>query len=149
VDWLKHQIATAGGRKTVLLSHHQLFTAFESEKIGGKVVNEKLLVQTQDILPQVTAWFWGHEHNFVIFEKFQNVLGWCVGHGAFPVGKDELGVLNSGVPVKNINLDVDKNGGLMQYGYIIIQLNGADAAVNYYQYDAESGIEKQMFEENF
>ena len=149
VDWLKHQIATAGGRKTVLLSHHQLFTAFETEKIGGKIINEKLLAQTQDILPQVTAWLWGHEHNLVVFEKFQNVLGRCVGHGAFPVGRDELGSIDSSVPVENIKLDVDKNGGLLQHGYIIMQLNGSSAALTYFQYDAESGIEKQIFQETF
>jgi hypothetical protein len=144
---LKHKIATAGGRKTVLLSHHQLFTAFESEKIGGQFINAKLLTQTQDILPQVTAWLWGHEHNLVIFEEFQNVLGRCIGHGAFPVGKDELGAIHAGIPIQSVKLDVDKNGGLLQHGYVIMQLNGSEAAVTYYQFDAESGIEKQIFQE--
>jgi 3',5'-cyclic AMP phosphodiesterase CpdA len=149
IAWLKDKMATADGRKTVLLSHHQLYTAFAGEKIGGGVTNQTLLDATQDILPRVAAWFWGHEHNLVIFEKFQAVLGRCIGHGAFPVGKDELSALIPGVPVKNVALETDNQGkgGLLQHGYVTIQLTGDQAAVTYFQYDPVSGAEKQIFDE--
>ena len=147
VTWLKHQMATAGGRKTVLLSHHQLYTAFENEKIGDGFVNQKLLDDTADILPQVTAWFWGHEHNLVIFEKFQNVLGRCVGHGAFPVGRDELGKVNPEIKIKDVELGLDRSGGLFQHGYVIVELKGDQAAAAYFQFDPGTGQEKRIFDE--
>ena len=147
VEWLKHQMATAGGRKTVLLSHHQLYTASELEKMGGGFINQKLLAQTSDILPQVSAWFWGHEHNLVVFEKFQNVLGRCIGHGAFPMGKDEIGNVNPDIKRANVNLQLDKTGGLFQHGYIMMQLTGDRAAVTYFQFDPQTGQEKQIFSE--
>jgi hypothetical protein len=147
VDWLKHKMATADGRKTVLLSHHQLYTAFENEQIGDGFTNPKLLEQTSDILPRVTAWLWGHEHNLVVFEIFQNVLGRCIGHGAFPVGRDELGKVNPDIKIKNINLQLDKAGGLFQHGYIMLQLTGDSAALTYFQFDPETGDETQIFDE--
>jgi len=147
VEWLNHKMSTAGGRKTVLLSHHQLYTAFEKEKIGDSFTNEKLLGQTTGILPQVAAWFWGHEHNLVIFDKFQGVLGRCIGHGAFPVGRDEMGPASPDIKIKDVKLELDKNGGLFQHGYCMIQLKGGSAAVTYFQFDAETGIEKQIFAE--
>jgi 3',5'-cyclic AMP phosphodiesterase CpdA len=147
VDWLKHQMATAGGRKTVLLSHHQLYTAFQGEKMGGGFTNTKLLDQTSDILPQVTAWLWGHEHNLVVFKKFQNVLGRCIGHGAFPVGKDELGATNPDIKLENVALELDKTGGLFQHGYVMLQLTGDSAAATYIQFDSETGQEKTIFSE--
>ncbi|HXK06383.1 MAG TPA: metallophosphoesterase [Verrucomicrobiae bacterium] len=149
VEWLKHKMATAGGRKTILLSHHQLFTAFDSEKIGGGFLNQKLLDATSDILPQVAAWLWGHEHNLVVFENDPKlkVLARCIGHGAFPVGRDELGALNPDFPITNVKLALDKTGGLFQHGYVMVQLNGSSAALTYYQYDADTGAEIQIFSE--
>ncbi|MEP6715783.1 MAG: metallophosphoesterase, partial [Terriglobia bacterium] len=61
VAWLKDKIHTAGGRRTILLSHHQLFSAFEDITTGASL-NAHLLSQVQDILPFVDIWMWGHEH---------------------------------------------------------------------------------------
>ena len=148
VAWVKDKIQNAGGRKTVLLSHHQLFSAFE--KIAGAVVNPKLVEQLGPILPQVTAWFWGHEHNLVVYDEFQGVRGRCIGHGAFPVGVDELGKPDSQVPLQAIALSPDsEDGGLFQHGYVIMELDGAAAKATYYQFDAESQEEVVLFAENF
>jgi len=142
VEWLKDKIANAGGRKTVLLSHHQLFSAYES--LGPNKINQGLLDQVKDVLPQVTAWFWGHEHNLVIFERFQNILARCIGHGAFPVGVDELGRPDPAVPIQAVTLAPDQNGGLLQHGYALIDLNGASAKASYFQYDALTRQEQEL-----
>ena len=42
----------------MLLSHHQLYSAFE--KFKGSNLNETLHAQVADGLPKVAAWFWGH-----------------------------------------------------------------------------------------
>jgi predicted phosphodiesterase len=148
VEWVKDKVNNAGGRKTILLSHHQLFSTFE--KIGGQAVNQALLTQLGGILPNVTAWFWGHEHNLVIYDKFQGVLGRCIGHGAFPVGVDEIGRPNPEVPIQAIALSPDTgDGGLFQHGYVIMDLNGSAAHTTYYQFDADSQEEIELLVESF
>ena len=64
--------------------------------------------------------------------------------GAFPVGVDELGKPSPDVKINPLKLEADKTGGLFQHGYIMIQLKGDQAAVTYYQYDAETGKEKEL-----
>jgi predicted phosphodiesterase len=147
VAWIKDKIQTANGRKTVLLSHHQLFTTFE--EIGGQKINTKLEAQLHDILPQVTVWYWGHEHNFVVYPKFLNVLGRCIGHGAVPVGFDQIGPADASVPCENFRLAADTDGGLFQHGYAIMELNGAAATVKHYMFDPVSQEEVVLFTENF
>src|SRR6202012_2125685 len=125
ITWMKDKICNAGGRKSVLLSHHQLFSAFE--QIGGQAVNQKILPQVQDILPKLTLWLWGHEHNQVIYKRYLNVLARCIGHGAFPVSSTPpYPSPNAGVPLENVNLDLDPNN-FYRHGYVLMKLNGASA----------------------
>ncbi len=55
---------------TVLLSHHQLFSAKEVLHLGGKFpcLNDKLLKIFQPYFDRVAAWFWGHEHCLIMFD---------------------------------------------------------------------------------
>jgi hypothetical protein len=67
-------------RETLLLSHHQLFSAYESG-------NPELLLQLDPVLAKrrIKAWFWGHEHRCVVYRPFNNVeFGRCIGHGGIP-----------------------------------------------------------------
>jgi predicted phosphodiesterase len=131
VQWLQDKINTAGKRKTVLLSHHQLYTAFED--IGGSYLNPNLNGQVGPLLGKVTAWLWGHEHNQVIYKPFQGVLGRCIGHGAYPVGITEIpdNPKYPNVPLENVRLT--KGDSFYSHGYVIVKLNGASATVSYYQ----------------
>ena len=47
----------------------------------------------------------------------------------------------------NVSLQLDKTGGLFQHGYIMVQLTGDRAAVTYFQFDPQTGQEKQIFSE--
>jgi predicted phosphodiesterase len=145
VAWLNDKIATAGSRRTVLLSHHQLFTAFE--KIGAGFLNENLNRQVGPILPQVTAWLWGHEHNQVIYKPFQGVLGRCLGHGAYPVGITEIADSPQfpNVPLEDVRLT--KGPSFYSHGYVVVDLDGPLATVSYYQ-DSDSE-ETPMFTETY
>ena len=131
VAWLNDKIATAGNRRSILLSHHQLFTAYE--EIDGKFLNERLNQQVGPILPKVTAWFWGHEHNQVIYKPFQGVLGRCVGHAAYPVGITEIAAKPKfpNVPIENVTLT--KGPSFYSHGYVVMDLDGPAATVSYYQ----------------
>jgi hypothetical protein len=131
VQWLNDKIANAGNRRTVLLSHHQLFTAFED--IGGKFLNEHLNAQVAPILPKVTVWFWGHEHNQVIYKPFQGVLARCVGHGAYPVGITEIAAKPKFENVPLVNVSLTKGSSFYSHGYVVMDLDGATATVSYYQ----------------
>jgi hypothetical protein len=80
-DWLKAELASAGTRKTLLLSHHQYASAYES---GAK----DMIAKVTPILTAkpVTAWIWGHEHRCVHYSKNAEVgFGRCLGDGGVPV----------------------------------------------------------------
>ena len=80
-DWIRDELKGAGRRKTMLLSHHQLFSAYEK-------VDDELPAAAAPILAQhpVTSWFWGHEHRCVLYSAHQNVgFPRCLGNGGIPV----------------------------------------------------------------
>jgi 3',5'-cyclic AMP phosphodiesterase CpdA len=138
VAWLQDKIENAGGRKTTLLSHHQLFTAYDN--IAGHEVNMRLYAQVKDLLSGVALWLWGHEHNFVVYGPQMGLeRGRCLGHGAFPVGEDEVVKrprfadvpLVAGPAGSPLQLGI--TDAVCNHGYAIMQLNGTSATVSYYQ----------------
>lgn len=136
--WLADKVNNAGGRGTILLSHHQLFTAFDS--IDGHEINLRLYPQVAPLLPRVNFWLWGHEHNFVAYDAYQGLArSCCLGHGAFPVGKDELPTQPKypDVPLRKDDegndIGLGTTAGLYNHGYAIIALDGASGTVSYYQ----------------
>ncbi len=92
-EWHRQRLQEFNG-KTVLLSHHQLFSAFS--QIGKPAANGKLRAynpQLQATYEQfratgrhIAAWLWGHEHNLCIYQPYNTLeRGRCVGHSAIPV----------------------------------------------------------------
>ncbi len=92
LDWLCRRVAEFEGR-TILLSHHQLFSAFSPigpAQADGKrsATNPKLAAAFARLNAdgKIAAWFWGHEHNLCIYDAFGGLTrGRCIGHGAVPV----------------------------------------------------------------
>ncbi len=77
------QQARDAGRKLVLLSHHQLVSAYDTDDLG--IVLPKKLKPVLDS-GQVTAWLWGHEHRCMGFNASGGVkIPRCIGHGGVPV----------------------------------------------------------------
>jgi 3',5'-cyclic AMP phosphodiesterase CpdA len=146
IAWIQDKVSNSGGRKTILLSHHQLFSAFE--KIAGNSINQKLLPQVRDIVPHLSAWLWGHEHNMVIYKQYLGVLGRCIGHGAFPVSDDPPPGANQNVevPLENVRLSCDSSG-FYRHGYVLMKINGSNAKLSYFQFDADAGQENELFSE--
>jgi hypothetical protein len=145
VTWLEDKVRNGGGRKSVLLSHHQLFTAFE--QIGGQAINQNILPALENILPDLTLWLWGHEHNQVIYQRYLNVLARCIGHGAFPVSDlPPYPSPNAGVPLEDVHLDLDPNN-FYRHGYVLMKLNGPAADLSYIQVNADNGTENILFQE--
>jgi hypothetical protein len=93
VAWLnliiKQSCANGGtAKKVVLLSHQQLFSRLDSQ--GPKLQKAlRHLLESEAI----TAWYWGHEHQCVIYDKHPQfgLLGRCLGNGGIPeVRKNEV-----------------------------------------------------------
>jgi Calcineurin-like phosphoesterase len=130
LNWLKAQVEGAGDAKTVLLSHHPLFSAFED--IDSKPVNDPLLRQVRELLPRITAWYWAHEHNLVIYKEYLNIHARLVGHGAFPVGIKELSAPKHPIPFYE-NVVLGNDGTCFNHGYALITLDGPKGTADYYE----------------
>ena len=131
VAWLADKIQNRGNRRTILLSHNQLFTAFED--ICGKGVNDSLNAQLSPLLPSVDMWLWGHEHNLVVYERYMGVLARCIGHGAFPMGLSDVAAQPRFPEVPATPLRLGYNGEFYNHGYVIVDLAGSSATVSYFQ----------------
>ena len=91
VAWLSRIAANAGSRKIILFSHHQPFARLEEQ---GPRLQEKLA--TLFTSGKIFAWYWGHEHRCVIYDRHAqwSLWGRCVGHSGFPYFRDNFLDLN-------------------------------------------------------
>lgn len=130
IDWLGGQLT--GSAKTVLLSHHQPFSAFSRED-GG----EKLRSRVRPFLDggKIYGWFWGHEHLCVKYGKHEGIKGRCIGHGCIPYDIPEVPAA-SRVPVEWMNtrrLPTADNQGM--HGFALLTIDGANMQVEYIDRD--------------
>lgn len=92
-DWHVEKIRQAGGRRTVLLSHHQLFSAFSSVGTVNEqayAYNPNLYGSFQNVLPDVVLWFCGHEHTLALYEPYMGLQrARCVGTSAVPASTNQ------------------------------------------------------------
>ena len=158
LDWHKDKLVNAGQRRTILMTHHPLFT--RNSTIAGRVANSRLLGQFGDYLSEIAAWFWGHEHNIALYEPFMGLQrGRCVGASAVPVAATEdltrpapelagqavPELIRVGGEVPRLQPQAD--GDLYQLGYALIDLDGRDGRATYRQFDPISGLGSTLYEE--
>jgi hypothetical protein len=86
LDWLRSNVRPLERRKaTLILSHHQYFSAFPDE------VFPKPAAQLSEFFAgQEVVWLWGHEHRLAVYDLFSpdgniRCYGRCMGHGGMPV----------------------------------------------------------------
>jgi hypothetical protein len=79
--WLRGLVDASPTKKLVLFSHHQPFSHFDE---GGEKLIEKLLPFLS--AGRITAWYWGHEHRCVIYDRHPewDFFGRCLGHSGYP-----------------------------------------------------------------
>jgi hypothetical protein len=139
VGWLRGLVSGADARKTVLLSHHQLFSAFEPIGAEEDGVNHRLYEQVKPVLDRVARWFWGHEHSLIVYEPFApedggpEVAARCIGHGAIPVAEAERPKRRPKVVMKTVDVQLGRAGGFFNHGYAVLELNGPAARAFYYE----------------
>jgi Calcineurin-like phosphoesterase len=142
-EWLEDKVTNSAGARTVIMSHHPLFSVYE--RINSQPVNEPLHRQFKDLLTRITAWYWAHEHNLVVYKKYLDIHARCVGHGAFPVAIGELGMVHADVPYFE-NILLGQDNGCYKHGYVIIELERHQARANYYECDSAGG-KRQLYSE--
>jgi hypothetical protein len=87
VAWLEGLLANAGNRRTILFTHHQLFSRAEKSKAKMQSQLGELLTSKR-----IFAWYWGHEHRCMIYDQHPvwGIYGRCVGHSGFPYFRDKF-----------------------------------------------------------
>jgi hypothetical protein len=137
VEWLEAQLAP-GPAKTILLTHHQLFSAYEEQ-------GERLAAWVQPFLEagRIYAWLWGHEHNCVVYERYQGIHGRCVGHGCFPYDLPPELPANPRVPVKWVNRRQQANGRGM-HGFALLTLDGPTLHIDYIDEDGKVAYQENL-----
>lgn len=127
--WLKAQLSA--GPKTILLSHHQLFSAYE------KTDSSKLRKKVQSMLSQIYGWIWGHEHLAVVYEKNEGINAICLGNGCFPYN---LPKGKPTIPVKWLDkrqsTDPDYAGG---HTFALFKIKGPQIEIDFIDYQGKVG----------
>lgn len=125
LEWLEAQLT--GSAKTILLSHHQPFSAYAGGDSGAK-----LRARVQPLFDRIYGWFWGHEHLCVKYGVHLGIKGRCIGHGCIPYQVPDRA--NSAIPVEWIN-DRQQPNGRGMHGFALLTLNGASLQVEYIDHD--------------
>ena len=156
--WHIDKLKNAGGRRTILLSHHQLFTAFGGgvgQGSNGKPLayNPNLYSTFAPYLGHIALWLWGHEHNFEIFSPISaRRKAAAFGAAAIPClklgkslrthpksdlqGQSSLPTLAPGILEPSVNPQ-----GVYFHNYAILTLRSPqsqfkDSKIGYYQIDS-------------
>ncbi|HEX9544450.1 MAG TPA: metallophosphoesterase [Pyrinomonadaceae bacterium] len=136
-DWLKAQLAD-DGRKNILFSHHQLFSAYETGTDCSK-----LQAKVQPFLNagKIYGWIWGHEHLCVAYKKFMGLKGVCLGNGCFPYnppqGKpDNVEWLNT----RQQPDDPDYRG---IHTFALLKVSPEKIVIQYFDQDGKKGYEQE------
>ncbi|HTR67794.1 MAG TPA: metallophosphoesterase [Terriglobales bacterium] len=144
--WLLSKIPQSGTPRTVLLSHHQLFSPFSSVgKVNGTpfAYNPNLLTNFQSVMQKIVLWFWGHEHTLAIYDPYMGLQrGRCVGASAVPVLTDQQSYKpgtglttfqNTGLATWAAQGILGDNGTDYDHCFAFMTLNGTAAQVDYYR----------------
>lgn len=133
VRWLRQVVFAdpADRRPVILLSHHQLFSAFEDgyQRMGRDLV---------PYLDRVLLWFWGHEHRFAGYNRaavggVPAVRARCIGHGGMPVEiKEQPKTVRNGLVFYD-----QRHAGILDKepigfcGYAVLRFDGPRLAIEY------------------
>lgn len=131
-NWIRGMRSDNPGRKTVLLTHHQVFSAYQA---GAK----DLRLKTRGLREEhpVDAWFWGHEHRCLAYRDLEGVrFASCVGHGGIPeyLHKESLRKPD-GLVYEYRKIHSTDWQPWITFGFAVIDLKGPDMTITYIDED--------------
>ena len=129
-EWLADKLRNAGGRETILLSHHQPISAFEDSQTSGiNLRSDAGNLFAAAGVPGVLAWFFGHEHKCVIYrDGAVPYRARLIGNGCIP---HSPAVPQAGcAPVEAINSAV-RADGVAKSGFVLLDFAGPRIALEY------------------
>jgi Calcineurin-like phosphoesterase len=136
-DQIARLVASAPTSKTLLLSHHQLMSIYEPDRIGPELPEKLKPVFAQG---PVKAWLWGHEHRGMAFAGDDRVeFPRCLGHGglltSYPSVAPTLPPGSPPPPGRLWEADGDQvhlNGkDWYRNGFAVLDLQGAEIHARY------------------
>ncbi len=131
--WLKEVVFTnpTDRRPVILLTHHEWFSAFDTEykRVGSNLA---------PYLDRVVVWLWAHEHRFAGYGPFSfdgapKIRARCLGHGGMPI---ELGRAPKRSD-RNLVFYDGRQSGLVDddrigyCGFAFLTLSGAELRLQY------------------
>ena len=123
-EWLLNKLKNYNG-KTILLSHHQLFSAFESQGENLEAWLDKLLDEGK-----IYAWFWGHEHRCIVYKPHKNIKARCLGHGGVPYKAHAE--RQTDIPIEWVDeREHPQRPGWGMFGFALLNLEGSNLHVRY------------------
>jgi hypothetical protein len=138
IDWLRDEVKVDTIPKaTVLLSHHQYFSAFPNEQEYKRPGS-----QLQKFFDgQEFIWIWGHEHRLAIYEKYEEdglaFFGRCVGHSGMPV-ELEIPKASKRAPLRLYDTrghKLDEENTVGQNGFVNLIIQGGNLTLDYRDVD--------------
>jgi hypothetical protein len=133
LDWLRDTVKPAQSRKaTLLLSHHQYYTAFKDGAYTKPAKQLAEFFRGQDVI-----WMWGHEHRLGIYDKHDTgagitAYGRCVGHGGMPVETSDPDPQKAPVKFydKRTHL-LDDGSPVGENGFVVLTIDGPTMNLHY------------------
>jgi 3',5'-cyclic AMP phosphodiesterase CpdA len=135
----------ADGRKLMVLTHHQLVSAYDLGDLGT-VLPFKL----RSLLKagRIDAWMWGHEHRCMGFGQVQDApkVIRCIGNGGIPMPASSMKEPSPPPGTwQSTGTFTDKDGTWTRFGFAVLDFNGATVTANYY----DDTNPKPVFTETF
>lgn len=148
-SWHRDKLVNFKGT-TVLLSHHQLVSAKEDLNGGTRpYLNENLYEIFKTYFDRIAAWYWGHEHNFILFQDDLKIApgdlplkkGRLLGCSAYEetVGEDPYAINHPQVPFsKTAQLSPSKfrtgSQKFYNHAFAILEVRPDGITTSYYEY---------------
>jgi hypothetical protein len=143
-SWIREQVASSQW-KTVIMTHHQLFSVREDGPDIGKVLRHKL----GDVLSEgkIDVALWGHEHRFMTYEPYMGVkFPRLIGHGGVPAWADKA---KSPLPFPGQFQSIKSQGGglferFANMGFAVLDFDGPTSDVSYYSEDGSLDYSERL-----
>jgi len=145
-NWLVDKIKDNTTQQTILLSHHQPFSAFAQENADGAKLNEdaKNLFDAAGVA-SVFAWFFGHEHRCTLYnDAYSGFKARLIGNGCIPHSPPDPSKLPAAgcQPFTRMNTGGNASGDALS-GFALLKLNGPAIDIQYINEDGSTFFKEQ------